>query len=236
VVLDGDGAALMRLGTFATIGANAAPNLIHLVLDNGVHDSTGRPAHRFGRNRIWRDRHGMWLRPCFVVRFHRGFGRALDLALQQKGPSLLRARVDKLGRPTLPPHEVAKRFSAFSRGDKRRFFELWLPTTNNVNLDPPPCGWNLTLGSLLGHLIAGPCHARAAAPRRSVMTGLVTAQFIIGARETGGPGGLTKAELDQICDLLKITDPIKKDLPAGPACRYQLVLQATNQDIPKKCN
>src|SRR5262249_35869177 len=41
VVLDGDAAALMKLGSFATIGAYAPAGLIHIVLDNGVHDSTG---------------------------------------------------------------------------------------------------------------------------------------------------------------------------------------------------
>jgi phosphonopyruvate decarboxylase len=41
VVADGDGAALMRLGNFATIGAYAGDNFHHLLLDNGVHDSTG---------------------------------------------------------------------------------------------------------------------------------------------------------------------------------------------------
>jgi phosphonopyruvate decarboxylase len=44
VVLDGDGAALMRLGAFATAGAYAPANLWHLLLDNGVHDSTGSQA------------------------------------------------------------------------------------------------------------------------------------------------------------------------------------------------
>jgi phosphonopyruvate decarboxylase len=43
-VVDGDGAALMRMGNLATIGAYAPPNLIHLVLDNEVHESTGRQA------------------------------------------------------------------------------------------------------------------------------------------------------------------------------------------------
>ena len=42
--LDGDGAALMRLGAFATVGAYGPPNLWHLLLDNGVHDSTGGQA------------------------------------------------------------------------------------------------------------------------------------------------------------------------------------------------
>lgn len=41
LMLDGDGAALMRMGAFATVGAYGPPNLKHLLLDNGVHDSTG---------------------------------------------------------------------------------------------------------------------------------------------------------------------------------------------------
>jgi len=44
VVVDGDGAALMRMGNFATIGAYGGANLSHLVLDNGVHESTGGQA------------------------------------------------------------------------------------------------------------------------------------------------------------------------------------------------
>ncbi len=44
IALDGDGAALMRLSAFATVGAYAPPNLWHLLLDNGVHDSTGGQA------------------------------------------------------------------------------------------------------------------------------------------------------------------------------------------------
>ena len=44
IALDGDGAALMRLGAFATVGAYGPSNLWHLLLDNGVHDSTGAQA------------------------------------------------------------------------------------------------------------------------------------------------------------------------------------------------
>jgi phosphonopyruvate decarboxylase len=44
VALDGDGAALMRMGAFATVGAYGPPNLRHLLLDNGAHDSTGGQA------------------------------------------------------------------------------------------------------------------------------------------------------------------------------------------------
>jgi phosphonopyruvate decarboxylase len=44
VAIDGDGAALMRMGNFATLGAYGPANLWHLLLDNGVHDSTGGQA------------------------------------------------------------------------------------------------------------------------------------------------------------------------------------------------
>ncbi|MEX3918930.1 phosphonopyruvate decarboxylase [Paraburkholderia sp. BR10872] len=44
VALDGDGAALMRMGVFATLGAYGPANLTHVLLDNGVHDSTGGQA------------------------------------------------------------------------------------------------------------------------------------------------------------------------------------------------
>lgn len=44
VVLDGDGAALMRMGALATIGYERPANLLHIVLDNGLHESTGGQA------------------------------------------------------------------------------------------------------------------------------------------------------------------------------------------------
>lgn len=41
VAIDGDGAALMRMGNFSTVGAYGGPNFTHILLDNQVHDSTG---------------------------------------------------------------------------------------------------------------------------------------------------------------------------------------------------
>jgi phosphonopyruvate decarboxylase len=41
VVLDGDGAALMRLGAFATVGYERPSNLVHVLFDNEMHESTG---------------------------------------------------------------------------------------------------------------------------------------------------------------------------------------------------
>jgi phosphonopyruvate decarboxylase len=44
IVLDGDGALLMRAGALAVIGHERPSNLVHVVLDNGCHESTGGQA------------------------------------------------------------------------------------------------------------------------------------------------------------------------------------------------
>jgi len=43
-VIDGDGAALMRMGAMATVGYERPSNLTHVLLDNGLHESTGGQA------------------------------------------------------------------------------------------------------------------------------------------------------------------------------------------------
>ncbi|MCR5650007.1 MAG: phosphonopyruvate decarboxylase [Lachnospiraceae bacterium] len=39
--IDGDGAALMHMGAMAVIGTNAPSNLIHIVINNGAHETVG---------------------------------------------------------------------------------------------------------------------------------------------------------------------------------------------------
>lgn len=39
--LDGDGAALMHLGTLAVMGQQQPKNLIHIVMNNGAHETVG---------------------------------------------------------------------------------------------------------------------------------------------------------------------------------------------------
>lgn len=42
VVIDGDGSLLMRMGSMATNGYYNPPNMLHILLDNHAHESTGR--------------------------------------------------------------------------------------------------------------------------------------------------------------------------------------------------
>lgn len=44
IAIDGDGAVLMRLGALPTIGGERPANLVHVLLDNGLHESTGGQA------------------------------------------------------------------------------------------------------------------------------------------------------------------------------------------------
>jgi len=121
VVVDGDGAALMKLGSLATIGAYAPRNLIHLVLDNGTYDSTGgqmtvSPSVDFAGIAIACGYAG-----GFSCNDLGGFADALQQALAGNGPHLVHMRIapgslDKLGRPTITPPEVARRFRAFLAG------------------------------------------------------------------------------------------------------------------------
>lgn len=39
--IDGDGAALMHMGSMAVIGANKPKNLVHIVINNGAHETVG---------------------------------------------------------------------------------------------------------------------------------------------------------------------------------------------------
>ena len=44
ICLDGDGALLMHLGSMATIGSTAPSNMVHVLLNNGCHESVGGQA------------------------------------------------------------------------------------------------------------------------------------------------------------------------------------------------
>jgi phosphonopyruvate decarboxylase len=118
VVLDGDGAALMKMGSFATIGAQAPKNLVHVILDNGVHDSTGgqatvSPIVDFARVAL-----ACGYRTGTVIDDLDGFDQVFAAAMASEGPHLVHARIapgslSKLGRPTVKPPEVARRFKRF---------------------------------------------------------------------------------------------------------------------------
>ncbi|HEY4251795.1 MAG TPA: phosphonopyruvate decarboxylase [Roseomonas sp.] len=118
VVLDGDGAALMKLGSLATIGAYAPRNLVHVILDNGVHDSTGGQATVSASVDFAAIGLACGYRRAAACESLEGFEHALRRAFTLPGPTLIHLRIApgsmaKLGRPTVKPPEVARRFRDF---------------------------------------------------------------------------------------------------------------------------
>lgn len=121
VVLDGDGAALMKMGNLATIGAYGPGNLVHIILDNGVHDSTG------GQATVPVDFAAIALacgyRYAASCGSLAGFESAWREVVAGEKPALIHIRIlpgslAKLGRPTIAPAEVARRFKTFLAGPR----------------------------------------------------------------------------------------------------------------------
>jgi phosphonopyruvate decarboxylase len=105
-----------------TIGSRQPRNLLHIILDNGTHDSTGGQATVSPGVDFAGIAGGCGYRQATVCDDLSGFDKALGAALQQSGPELIHLRIkpgslDKLGRPTVAPREVARRFRDFVTAD-----------------------------------------------------------------------------------------------------------------------
>jgi phosphonopyruvate decarboxylase len=114
VVIDGDGAMLMRLGALATLAYEHPANLVHVLLDNEAHESTG------GQSTV---SHSMDLAGVAVSCGYESVARIatseeLETLLKDRTPGLrfisLKTRPGvpaDLPRPTVTPREVARRIA-----------------------------------------------------------------------------------------------------------------------------
>ena len=51
ICLDGDGSVIMHMGNLSTLGTSGCSNLVHIVLNNGMHESVGiQPTTAFNIN------------------------------------------------------------------------------------------------------------------------------------------------------------------------------------------
>ena len=114
VVFDGDGSLLMKMGALATIGHYAPRNLLHVVLDNECHESTGGQATVSTTVSFADVAAGAGYRHCWSAAAASDLRNALQSALNVEGPTLIHQKVSvvtrkDLGRPTIHPSEVAMR-------------------------------------------------------------------------------------------------------------------------------
>ncbi len=118
VVLDGDGAVLMKMGTLATIGSYQPQDFLHVILDNQSYDSTGgqpstSPAVSFPDIAA-----ACGYRRAVTAGDMDEFRHYYFAFRDENGPSLIHMTVAKgaasqLGRPTLTPEEIKRRFMEF---------------------------------------------------------------------------------------------------------------------------
>ena len=118
VIIDGDGAALMKMGNMATIGVKAPKNLVHVLLDNGVHDSTGGQVTAAGGVDFAQIALACGYASAAAADDLDGFRCGLNAAYGNEGPHMIHIRIqpgslEQLGRPTVSPDAVARRFKAF---------------------------------------------------------------------------------------------------------------------------
>ena len=121
IVLDGDGAALMRLGAQSIVGHERPGNLLHILLDNGVHESTG------GQATVSHSVDFCALAAAggypSVQRLASPDALAAAVAAPGAGPRFIHVPMlpgvaADLPRPTMTPADVGKRFREFLHNER----------------------------------------------------------------------------------------------------------------------
>lgn len=118
VVLDGDGAALMKMGTLATIGTAAPRNFVHVIIDNEAHESTGGQATVSGGIDFGMIAAGCGYRSIWRADTPDALVDAARDVAQSEGPALIHVKVaigspPDLGRPGLTPVQVKDEFMSW---------------------------------------------------------------------------------------------------------------------------
>ncbi len=118
IVIDGDGAALMRLGSWATNGFYAPKNLCHILLDNDAHDSTGGQATASTAIKFPEAAKSMNYARTISVSSLEQLKDELKAWESSPKLSLIHVKIttgspSDLGRPTITPEEVATRFKRY---------------------------------------------------------------------------------------------------------------------------
>lgn len=118
IVLDGDGAALMKMGTIATIGNYKPEQFVHIILDNETYESTGGQQSVSPTVDFCQIAAACGYKKCYRADTKHDLLTAIRSAKKLSGPSLMHVKVSSgsasdLGRPTLKPYQVKERFMEF---------------------------------------------------------------------------------------------------------------------------
>lgn len=105
---DGDGAAIMHMGSMAIVGNKAPKNYIHIVFNNGAHDSVGGQPTVGLKIDLPAIAKAVGYKATYTVDNKKGLNDILCESQNLEGPVLIEVKVKKgnrkdLGRPTTTP-------------------------------------------------------------------------------------------------------------------------------------
>jgi len=109
----------MKMGNMSTIGANQPKNLIHILLDNNVHDSTGQQLTNASTVDFASIAINCGYKESYSTDNTNDFSNIIKKKLKNTfGPTFIHIKIQKgsinnLGRPTIHPKDVAIRFKNF---------------------------------------------------------------------------------------------------------------------------
>ncbi|MCM3270981.1 phosphonopyruvate decarboxylase [Paenibacillus elgii] len=118
VVIDGDGSLLMRMGSLATNGYYHPPNMIHILLDNNAHESTGGQSTVSHNSDFVTIAASCGYMKSLYIHSLEELEASLREWKQTKGLTFLYMKISKsskeqLGRPQMKPYEVKERLQRF---------------------------------------------------------------------------------------------------------------------------
>ncbi len=113
--IDGDGAALMHMGAMAVIGTNAPKNLVHVIINNGAHESVGGMPTAAGKVDLVGVAKACGYPYAVSVDSYGTLDEELRLAKGREGLSLIEVKCaigarEDLGRPTTTAKENKEAF------------------------------------------------------------------------------------------------------------------------------
>ena len=114
-VFDGDGNILMNLGSLTTIGSLKPKNLVHVVFDNSVHESTGSQPTNTNFVSIEKIAKASNYIHTFTVRTEDNFEKILRKIKKLKGPIMIVVKIQKSDterseRISISPVEIKEHF------------------------------------------------------------------------------------------------------------------------------
>jgi thiamine pyrophosphate-dependent acetolactate synthase large subunit-like protein len=115
LILEGDGSALMSLGTLPLIATERPANLVHIILDNEVYESTGAQPSISHAVDLAKVGQSCGYQRAMRVDDSEGLEKALQICLTDQGPSLLLVKaaiapVEGIPRVSHSPTDIRDRF------------------------------------------------------------------------------------------------------------------------------